>query len=124
MPEPFRIVALESRKRGLPVRKDSEFLVGNFPILNDCLKHMTGIVTRIRHDHPGNRPQERTRPMTQQLEAIAKSKQCSDLLMSDIRAAHTEACHKNPLLEILLRDLIADAVRLNRRLAEIQGGIQ
>jgi len=62
--------------------------------------------------------------MTQQLEAIVKATQCSDLLMSDIRAAHSLACHKNPLLEILLRDLIADAVRLNRRLAEIQGGIQ
>jgi len=62
--------------------------------------------------------------MTQQLEAIVKATQCSDLLISDIRAAHSVACQENPLLEILLRDLIADAVRINRRLAEIEGGIQ
>lgn len=61
--------------------------------------------------------------MTQQLEAVVKA-QCSDLLISDIRAAHSVACQENPLLEILLRDLIADAAKLNRRLAEIEGGIQ
>jgi hypothetical protein len=62
--------------------------------------------------------------MNKQLEAIVKATQCSDLLISDIRAAHSVACHKNRILEILLRDLIADAVRINRRLAEIEGGIQ
>ncbi len=62
--------------------------------------------------------------MKKQLEAVVKATQCSDLLVSDIRAAHSVACHKNPLLEILLRELIADAVRINRRLAEIEGGIQ
>ena len=62
--------------------------------------------------------------MTQQLESVVKATQCSDLLISDIRAAHSVACRENRLLEILLRELIADAVRINRRLAEIQGGIQ
>ena len=62
--------------------------------------------------------------MNKQLESIVKATQCSDLLVSDIRAAHSVACRENPLLEILLRELIADAAKLNRRLAEIEGGIQ
>ena len=59
--------------------------------------------------------------MTQQKEAITKAVQCSDLLTSDIRQAHRVACQGNPLLEIVLRELIADAVRINRRLAELEG---
>ena len=59
--------------------------------------------------------------MTPQQELITKATQCSDLLASDIRAAHRLACKGNPLLEIALRELIADAVRINRKLAEIEG---
>ena len=58
--------------------------------------------------------------MKPQQEAITKAVQCSDLLVSDIRSAHKLACQDNPLLEVLLRELIADAVRLNRRLAELE----
>jgi hypothetical protein len=59
--------------------------------------------------------------MGPQHEAITKAAQCAGLLVSDIRGAHRLACQDNPLLEVLLRELIADAVRLNRRLAEIEG---
>jgi hypothetical protein len=59
--------------------------------------------------------------MEPQLEAITKATQCSDLLVSDIREAHKLACQENPLLEILLRDLIGEAVKINRRLAELEG---
>lgn len=62
--------------------------------------------------------------MKPQLEAIVKATQCSDLLVSDIRTAHRLACQDNPLLEIVLRELIAEAVRINRRLAEIEGCIR
>ncbi len=59
--------------------------------------------------------------MTPQQEAITKATQCSDLLVSDIRAAHRLACQDNRLLEILLRELIAEAAKINRRLAELEG---
>ena len=59
--------------------------------------------------------------MTPQQEAITKAVQCSDLLVSDIRSGHKLACQDNPLLEVLLRELIADAVKINRRLAELEG---
>ena len=59
--------------------------------------------------------------MTPQQEAITKAVQRSDLLVADIRDAHSRACQDNRLLEVLLRELIADAVRVNRRLAEIEG---
>ncbi len=62
--------------------------------------------------------------MTPQQEAIVKATQCSDLLVSDIRQAHRLACQDNRLLEVLLRELIAEAVRINRRLAEIEGCIR
>ncbi len=59
--------------------------------------------------------------MTPQQESIVKATQCSDLLVSDIRAAHRLACQDNRLLEILLRELIAEAAKINRRLAELEG---
>lgn len=38
--------------------------------------------------------------------------------------AHRMACLENTLLEIALRELISDAVRINRKLAEIEGCLQ
>jgi hypothetical protein len=58
--------------------------------------------------------------MTPQQEAIVKATQCSDLLTTDIRQAHSLACRENPLLEVILREIIGDAVRINRRLAELE----
>ena len=59
--------------------------------------------------------------MNPQLEAITKAAQCADLLLSDIRDAHKLACRDNPLLEILLRELLGDAVKIKNRLAELEG---
>ena len=59
--------------------------------------------------------------MTPQMESIVKAVQTSDLLTGDIRETHKLACRENPLLEIVLRELIGESVRINRRLAEIQG---
>lgn len=59
--------------------------------------------------------------MTQQQEAIAKAVQCADLLVGDIRDAHGLACRGNPVLAILLCDLIAEAAKVKNRLAELEG---
>ncbi len=58
--------------------------------------------------------------MMPQQESVTKATQCSDLLVSDIRAAHKVACQANPLLEIILRELIAEAAKIKNRLAEIE----
>jgi hypothetical protein len=54
------------------------------------------------------------------LETLTKAAQTADFLASDVREAHSQACGENPALEILLRDLIADAAKLENRLAEIE----
>jgi hypothetical protein len=54
-------------------------------------------------------------------ELVTKAAQCSDLLLSDIREAHSVACQKNYLMELLLREILTDAVRLKQRLADIDG---
>ena len=56
----------------------------------------------------------------QQLETITKAAQCADLLTGDLREAHELACQHDPALEILLRELIADAAKIKRRLAELE----
>jgi hypothetical protein len=58
------------------------------------------------------------------LETITKAAQTADLLASDIREAHSQACGENPALEILLRDLIADAMKVRNRLAEIEASFK
>jgi hypothetical protein len=59
----------------------------------------------------------------QQAETITKAVQCADLLVSDIREAHKLACQNEPAVELLLRDLIADAAKIKNRLAEIENCI-
>lgn len=59
--------------------------------------------------------------MTPQQESVTRAAQCADLLVGDIRAAHRVACNENPLLEIALRELIAEAAKLKNRLAELEG---
>jgi hypothetical protein len=61
---------------------------------------------------------------SQQLEAITEAAQCSDLLVSDIREAHKFACRDNPALEILLRELLGETMRIKNRLAELAAGLQ
>jgi hypothetical protein len=56
----------------------------------------------------------------QQLETITKAAQCAELLVQDIREAHKCACQDNPVLELLLRDLIRDCAAIKNRLAELE----
>jgi hypothetical protein len=56
----------------------------------------------------------------QHLETITKARQCAELLVGDIGEAQKRACRDNPALEILLRELIGDAVTVKDRLAEIE----
>ena len=57
-------------------------------------------------------------------ELVTKASQCSDLLVQDIREARSVACHKNPILGILLLSLLEDAVRIKQRLEEIGGIVE
>ena len=57
---------------------------------------------------------------TQQIETITKAAQCADLLVSDIREAHKRACQDEPVLEMVLLDLIADAAKIKNRLGELE----
>ncbi len=59
--------------------------------------------------------------MTPQQEAVTKATQCADLLVGDLREAHSVACRANPVLAILLRDLIAEAASIKNKLAELDG---
>lgn len=45
------------------------------------------------------------------------------MLWDDLREAHKEASLRNPLLEMLLRDTLEQAMKLRSRLSEIQGAI-
>lgn len=52
--------------------------------------------------------------------SITEAATTADLLATDIRKAHSQACGENPTLELLLRDLIADAMKMKSRLSEIE----
>lgn len=53
------------------------------------------------------------------LETISKAAQAASLLESDIREAHKQAIRDNPLLELMLRDVISDSVKVQCKLAQI-----
>lgn len=56
-------------------------------------------------------------------EDIEKAGHSAGFLSDELRAAHTRACESNPVLAILLLDLIRDAVKIEQRIKEIQGVI-
>lgn len=58
------------------------------------------------------------------LENLSKALQCAELLAVDIRAAHKAACLDEPLLEIVLRDLIRESVAIKDRLAELESSLR
>jgi hypothetical protein len=55
-----------------------------------------------------------------QIESITKAAQCADMLVNDIAGAHRLACDGEPVLEILLLELISDARKIKGRLAHIE----
>lgn len=54
------------------------------------------------------------------LESITKAAQCSSLLYDDILEGHKKACEDNPILSILLRELLGDAAKIKSKLEEIE----
>ena len=52
-------------------------------------------------------------------ELLTKAQQAADMAYDDIRDAHRHAPKSNPLLELLLRDVLADAQKIRSRLSEI-----
>ena len=57
----------------------------------------------------------------QHLETLTKAAQCADLLTGDIRQAHHYAAQDDPVLAMVLLDLIGDAAKLKNRLAQLEG---
>ena len=57
-------------------------------------------------------------------ESLTKAAQTVEILAGEIRGAHSQSCGENPALEILLRDLIADAMKVRNRLSEIEACIK
>jgi hypothetical protein len=55
-----------------------------------------------------------------QSKTFTKAAQCAELLVSDLREAHKHACNNDPALELLLRDLIGDAMKVKNRLGELE----
>ena len=55
-------------------------------------------------------------------EAITKAAQCADLLVGDLREAHKQTSGEDSAREILLRNLVADAVKIRNSLDEFQDG--
>ena len=56
----------------------------------------------------------------QQLESLTKAGQCADLLASDIREAQRLARRDQPVLAILLWELLGEVNQVRSRLAELQ----
>lgn len=57
-------------------------------------------------------------------ESLFKAAEMAGLLTRDLRAAHSDACTENPLLEILLLDLIAKAAEIEQQVKRINLALQ
>ena len=57
-------------------------------------------------------------------EPLTKASHDADFLVSNLREAHSEACRSNPMLAILLLDLIGQAQKITQRLAEIETALE
>lgn len=56
-------------------------------------------------------------------EDIEKAGHSAGFLSDELRGAHTRACTENPVLALLLFDLIVAAAQINNRIKEIQSVI-
>lgn len=65
--------------------------------------------------------------MNEQLEIIKenieKAEHDAGFLQADLRMTYSIACEKNPVLAILLYDLMTEAAKINNRIKEIQGAL-
>lgn len=52
-------------------------------------------------------------------EALTKAEQTAALVVSDVREAHQAACHAEPILTLLLLDVLEQAANLQVRLQQI-----
>lgn len=59
--------------------------------------------------------------MSQKTENITKASQCADLLTEDIRASYRDS-EGNIALELVLFDLLGDAMKIRNRLEELRKG--
>jgi hypothetical protein len=57
--------------------------------------------------------------MKTHVEEVLKASQSANLLVSDIRHAHKAAIRENPLLEVVLLDLLTQSIDLERKLKAI-----
>ena len=55
-----------------------------------------------------------------QSESLTKAAHDADFLVSDLLEAYSDACRSNPMLAILLLELIGQAQKITLRFAEIQ----
>jgi hypothetical protein len=58
--------------------------------------------------------------MNTRLAAVQRAAFSSNQLVEVLRTAHSVAVQEDPLLELLMRDLLAQAVALDRRLIELE----
>jgi hypothetical protein len=66
------------------------------------------------------RNEQETNMNSQLLESITHAMRSAIKLRDDIREAHRIACSANPILAILLLDLLTDSVDQRNKLAEIE----
>jgi hypothetical protein len=57
--------------------------------------------------------------MTAKEEAITKAAQAATMLLSDVRQAHKTSCDDDPVLEMLLRDILAETAKLEAKLNQL-----
>lgn len=61
--------------------------------------------------------------MKTHLEEVLKASQSANLLVSDLRQAHKAAIRENPLLEVVLLDLLTQSLELERKLKGIDAAL-
>jgi hypothetical protein len=56
-------------------------------------------------------------------ESTGKLAESAGILLDDSRVTHSLACRENPVLAILMLDIVKAAAELNRKVNEIQGAL-
>ena len=61
--------------------------------------------------------------MKTHLEEVLKASQAASFLVSDLRQAHKASVRENPLLELILLDLLTQAQEMERKLKGIDAAL-